>query len=347
MRTSVAAAALVLSVLACTESHDPSQSALRPDLAVASIQCIGVPAPVIDGWPGDVNYPEPRVFLESQGWWGKRRADGTVPTYGEAEHIHVGLCFPLQKTVSGNTRFRVRVQGHNLPPGSLIESTLLHDGTGTSFGRLVWNHTVQAGQTDVDLWREVTVSTTGSPNGIREFRNLTKVIRPAEANGSAELHASSGWCWTINNSGTTTSGNSTLCEPGTAQPTMGRGWYSCFEYKIGELRNFSYPYGGRSPNTNYIIRYSGRDGAGDNNLVSGHIVRLDPQFHTGGLGTLIDSAGGAVTNKEDTIYAAQMKTGIRRIVVIGFANANCTSGAGAVPQDGIVSGVISIPIKVN
>jgi hypothetical protein len=240
------------------------------------------------------------------------------------------------------------VQGHNLPVGSLIESTLLHDGDTTSFVRITWNHTVLQGQTNVDLWRDVTVNTAESPNGFREFRNLTKVVRPLEAGGRPELHVSSGWCWTFNNASVTVTDTSQICTPGTAKPTMGRGWYDCFEYKIGELRNFTYPYGGRTPNTNYTISIGGRDGAGDNSQLSGYIVRLDPDFHNNVLGTLIDSAGVAVVGKQDTIYAAQMKTGTHRIVVIGFANAKCmTTTGGIFPQDGIVSGVISIPIKVN
>src|SRR4051812_41506413 len=63
--------------------------------AAAAVPCIGVPT-------GDATvYAEKRVFLESQGWWGARRPDGTVPKRGDAEHIHVGMCFPLQQTISG------------------------------------------------------------------------------------------------------------------------------------------------------------------------------------------------------------------------------------------------------
>lgn len=54
-------------------------------------------------------YPEPRVFLESQGWW--RRA-GDPP---EGRHIHVGACFPLDQIVSGLVHLDVVVKLHNNP----------------------------------------------------------------------------------------------------------------------------------------------------------------------------------------------------------------------------------------
>jgi len=141
------------------------------------------------------------------------------------------MCFPLQQTVSGTKTLRVRVLGHNLPVGSLIKSTNLHDpdGDGGALPLIAWNRTVLASDNgNVELWATVQVNTALMPNGLREFRNLTVVQRP----DNAELHASSGWCWTITG-GTGTPVASGTCAT-TPQSTMARGWYDCFEYKIAE-----------------------------------------------------------------------------------------------------------------
>jgi hypothetical protein len=303
----------------------------------AVIPCIGVPAD-----SDQTAYGEQRVFLESQGWWGERRDDGSVPKRGAAEHIHVGMCFPLQQTVSGTKPLRVRVMAHNLPVGSVIETTSLHDPGGGSIPDIDWNRTVLASDNgNVELWATVQVETEFIPNGLREFRNLTSVRRP----DSAEIHASSGWCWTIDN-GTGTPVASGTCAT-TPLSTMARGWYDCFEYKIAETRNWTYPYSGISRGTGYTLKIGARDGAGANNLITGWEVRLDPDFHAGNNGSLIASGSTPATGTSVTIPGSLLTAGVHKLVVIASANGNCTSGAGIVPQDGEVSAVFAVPIKVN
>jgi hypothetical protein len=60
-------------------------------------ECFGAPADYVqafdatDGVPdGSVMYPEPRVYLETQGWL---TAPGETPGH-HSEHIHMGACFP-------------------------------------------------------------------------------------------------------------------------------------------------------------------------------------------------------------------------------------------------------------
>jgi hypothetical protein len=333
------------------------------DLATETIaaggvsNCIGAPSTGAD----QATYSEKRVFLESQGWWGKN-TNGTVPKYGAAEHLHVGMCFPLLDTVSGTTTFRVRVMAHMLPVGSVVQSTSLHDpndASGTphhiTLASIGWNHTItQAEHDDPDgwvKWDSVTFNTTTLlPDGLRELRNLTTVVRPADAGQpvGAEIHASSGWCWTIAN-GTGSSEASGSCA---SSPTLttARGWYDCFEYKLAETRDWD-PYANIPNGTNYTIKISGRDGAGDNTFMSGWQVRLDPDFHHQVLGDSIDGGLGSGVGKIVTIPAAKMTTGVHKLVVIGFANQNCVTpahqGGGIVPQNGEVSGVFAIPLKVN
>jgi hypothetical protein len=331
-------AGCALLVASCSTDESETEGGLAPSMnpvaAAAIVPCIGVPA------GGGTAYEEKRVFLESQGWWGARRADGSVPKRGAAEHIHVGMCFPLQQTVSGTKTIIVRVMAHNLPLGSVIETTSLHDPGGGSIPDINWNYTVNS--RTVTRWDTVQVNTAFIPNGLREFRVLTSVRRP----DSAEIHATSGWCWNISN-GSAAPVNSGTCET-TPQTTMARGWYDCFEYKIAEVRNWTYPYAGIARNANYTLQIGAREGAGVHNLITSWEVRLNPDFHNGNNGTLIASGSGPATGQNVTINGSLLTgPGEHRLVVIASSNDRCTTGEGRVPQDGELSAVFAVPLKVN
>jgi hypothetical protein len=336
----VLAGCALIVVTSCSTDEQGTEAGLAPSMnpvaAAAVVPCVGVPS-------GDATaYEEKRVFLESQGWWGERRTDGTVPKRGAAEHIHVGMCFPLQQTVSGTKTLRVRVMAHNLPVGSVIEQTSLHDPDGGSIPDITWNRTILASDNrTVELWGTVQVNTAFIPNGLREFRNLTSVRRP----DNAEIHASSGWCWTIAN-GTGTPVASGTCAT-TPKHTMARGWYDCFEYKIAEVRNWDYPYGGIARNTSYTLQIGAREGAGIHNLITSWEVRLNPDFHNGNNGSLIASGTSPANGQSVTINGSLLTAGVHRLVVIASSNDRCTSGMGITPQDGEVSAVFAVPLKVN
>jgi hypothetical protein len=236
---------------------------------------------------------------------------------------------------------------HNLPVGSVIETTSLHDPGGGGIPDITWNRTVLASDNgNVELWGTVQVNTASIPNGLREFRNLTSVRRPDDA----EIHASSGWCWTISNTGGGTPTASGTCAT-TPKSTMARGWYDCFEYKIAEVRNWDYPYAGVPRSTAYTLQIGARDGASPaNDVFTSWEVRLDPNFHAGVNGSLIASGTGPAHGQSVTIPASLMTAGVHRLVVIGSANARCTTAGpdgGSAPQDGEVSGVFNVAIKVN
>jgi hypothetical protein len=238
--------------------------------------------------------------------------------------------------------------------GSIIRSTSLHDPNDgpnhIDLGSIAWNHTItQADHDDPDgwvKWDSVTVDTSRMRNGLRELRNLTKVERP----DGTEIHASSGWCWTIAHPYGGTPIASGTCTGTGANFTMARGWYDCFEYKLAEVRNWN-PYTSIPRGAAYNLIISGRDGAGDNNLMTGWEVRLDPNFHHDTLGFKVDSGGGSAVGRTVTIPASQM-TGpkVHKLVVIGSANGQCTAtgpSGGIVPQNGEVSAAFAIPIKVE
>ena len=340
MRILVTAAALAgtIAAVACLDSDTPSSpSRPRSAVAAAAIDCIGV-----DQNLDQTAYSEKRVFLEAQGWWGEPGADGSIPRFGDAEHIHAGMCFPLQQAVSGSLPFRVIVIGHNLRVGSQILSTNLHDPGGGSFAKIAWNTPVTSSPGNITLTRSVTVNTAAVASGKREFRILTKVKRQ----DGTELHVSSGWCWTTANGGA--SGNSGTCGS-TYWTTMGRGWYNCFEYKIAEVRNWTYPYGGISADADYPVSIGARDGAGPlgNTTLTGWTVRVNPNFHAGDGGRVLGSGTQRALGNSMTIPNDELNSGeVEKLVVVGSAQGTC-SAPGVAGRTGEVSAVQVIPIKVN
>ena len=326
-----------------------SESANPPALEVTytttpttdpAANCIGEPAdhPV-------VTYPEPRVFIESQGWWAER-INGTVKKYGDAEHLHIGACFPLQKTVSGSVRLDFRVVAHNVPAGSVIRGTRFHDGNnGVTLTNITWNRTIAAGEHDVVLWRTVQVDTNLGQDGLRETRPLTVLDRP----DGAEIHTSGGWCWDVQNG--KTDSNHSLC---TSNTTEGRGWYDCFEYKSAMTAGWVYPYAGIPAGQSYTLGIHGVDGAEGTTVIDRHYVTLDPNFHAGGNGTFLIDHAGAHRNDPLTLPGSLLTPGVHAIFIMSEEDGRCTTLSPGtvfpnqiVPQDGEVSGGLRIPIKVN
>lgn len=294
-------------------------------------------------------YAEQRVFLEAQGWWGERNpTTGVTPKLGAAEHLHVAMCFPLHHdNIKGTLPFRVRMMAHNLPVGSVVQNTFLHDPEGGELATIHWDDTIKTATTTFERWQSASVVTTDNPSGWREFRILTQVKRP----DGAEIHTSSGWCWHVTNSASQT--DSGTCEStSTRYNTMGRGWYDCFEYKIAETKDWKpYPWTGIGHTTGYALKIGARDGASQaNNDFSRWEVRLDPKLHNipADTGKLIASGMFAVTAQTVTIPVNLLTPGMHHLVIIGSAaNNDCRGGAGISPQSGEVSAVMSIPLKVN
>jgi hypothetical protein len=311
------------------------------------------PAPNCIGEPADhpvVNYPEQRVFLEAQGWWDDRDDDGQVARFGDSEHLHIGTCFPLQKTVKGTVRLDMRVVGHNLPAGAKLDHTRLHDAGQKHYGDIRYDHVVAKGEHDVTIWRKnVQWNSKQAKDGLREIRFLTFVKRP----DGAEIHASTGWCVNVQNG--KKDSNDGSCG---RRLTEGRGWYDCLEYKISRFDGWTYPYAGIPAGKPYSLPVTGQDGApfggGGDDAVTRHWLRVDPAFHSGTLGTLVSEHLGAHRNEKLTIPGSVLTPGIHRLFLMTERDGSCTNLSSGtvfpnqlVPQNGIISGGISVPIKVT
>jgi hypothetical protein len=302
---------------------------LGPSLAAAQT-CVGAPP------EETTTYGEPRVFLEAQGWWGARRADGSVPRYGDAEHLHVGTCFPLNQAVSGVVTLRVRVLGHNMQPGAFISRTDVGDANSSYKVTKIWNVKADPFTANVTAVADIQLDTTKLGTGWRELRFQTKLVRP----DNAEIHASTSWCVNLQNGGTVK--NDGACV-GTKPVLEGRGWYSCFEYKKARLQNFAYPWKGVPAGAPLTFSAGMLDGAGSDTLVTGFDVRLDPDLHHGVLGARIGSgtATTGTSGKTFTIPGALLTPGLHKLMLVVFVNGTCQVHTGE------MAGTVVVPLRVN
>lgn len=345
-------AALVVIAGACEMSNENLAPAGTQEQALVEYDCIGAPTGIVGGEQIVTKYPERRLWLESQGWWGE---GANPPQLGNAEHIHVGMCFPLGQTMAGTTTLQVTVLAHNLNGATLLV-TDLHDPGGGALPNVNWNLAINSN--NVVKTQTVTVNTVNMEDGKRELRNLTKV-RTTHSN--AELHVSSGWCWNIQNNDEADT-NSGQC--GTAFNSIeGRGWYECFEYKIAEVQGWgttsgttAYPWNGINRNGgNYPINVRLADGAGPlgNTTLNGWRVHINPDFHNmNNSGITVASSpspNGSPNNGSVTISSSTLSNlstaQTHKLAFISHARGTCNA-AGVPSQTGEVSAVQVVPFNV-
>jgi len=231
----------------------------------------------------------------------------------------------------------------------VIRNTRFHDAPGQLFADVRYDRTVQAGEKNVVVWRTLNWNSSEAPDGLREMRFLTFVDRP----DTAEIHASTGWCANVQNG--KADSNHESCG---RRLTEGRGWYDCLEYKSSRTDEWSYPYAGIPAGQPYTFRLSGQDGApfggGGDDDVTRHWLRFDPNFHSADLGTLVFERAGAGRDEPVTVPGNLLTSGVHFLFLMTERDAACSSVSAdtvfpgqKVPQDGIISGGIRIPIKVN
>lgn len=159
-------------------------------------------------------YPEPRIFLESQGWWD---ATGIEFPAKVGEHIHVGTCWPVaadgsSAIITGPVTLDVRLMVHN-STGSTnwLRGGLTGIGDWGGFQRTL----VIPPSKDTTVWQVVTLDpiSGNAPIGRSEFRISLNI--PRNSTGDRQFQ-STGWqiCYKAC-SPTYRSGHSTIA----------RGWY--------------------------------------------------------------------------------------------------------------------------
>jgi hypothetical protein len=79
-------------------------------------------------------YPEPRIRLESQGWWPNGAHAGNpkpdAENTGRSEHIHIAICLPYDIPVSGTVRLDAVLQIHETA-GARVRTVRIQDRSDT------------------------------------------------------------------------------------------------------------------------------------------------------------------------------------------------------------------------
>jgi uncharacterized protein YjdB len=252
------------------------------------------PPPPSTNSPTCAQYAEPRIWLESQGWWDSR---GLVIPSRVGEHIHVGTCWPVtpdggDATVTGTVHFDVRVT--------------LHDETGkTDILRVAQESVIRqivplvmGPAADATVWVPFDVNTDGWDTGRREWRWTANVPRNSEGNRQFQ---STGWQLCVR-----------ACTPNEtyrAGPwTEGRGWYDDGHGYQNARFLSKLPYAPLSGLWTFRVRLVQRGVGG---------VFIDPDFHAGNQGIKIASGG---YDGNLTIDTRTLSNGVHRLVLVASDN---------------------------
>lgn len=119
-------------------------------------------------------YPEARIFYETQSWW------EPVPELGGQGHVHMGLCWPHGKTVSGDVRLDFVMIFHG--NRGVIEKVKVQDDASYDYNFPV-GLAVDASEDDVTVTKSVTIDTTKQHDGLRQWRIYVYFTHP---NGNSQ-----------------------------------------------------------------------------------------------------------------------------------------------------------------
>jgi hypothetical protein len=215
-------------------------------------------------------YPEPRIFLETQDHW------SPIPGLKTLGHVHVGMCFPLGQTVSGNVTFDVRVVAfHN--KGTWVRLKGQDDASDNFY--LEQPNVKLPGTPEFVAWRRITVDTTKMADGIRHFRWYADVL---QENGNTQT-ARANWPLEVQN------GSADKDAPNTVRYMN---WY-----KVAKpSRDWGYigPVVASIPlapvgNSLTLDVKCEVNGTSESPAVDKSIVNLDPDFHHGMEGIVVYS----------------------------------------------------------
>lgn len=303
-----------------------------------SYECVGAPA----DYPNRL-YPEPRVFLESQGWWSAGR---TTPG-GASVHIHVGVCFPQglawNPDADGKVRLDFRIMLHNASNYKVARFR----------GGIACCDAIPGGGAGFDDTTAETKALIASamPNG---YVYLTKLldVHGAGSDGRKEARftvdlrhgrtgrrsfQSSGWQSYVDNPDTTVVAHYRSRDTVTA-----RGWYEGFGYTnatYGDVYCAGSPPTVAGVWTPKVKMAPGSGGA----RVTSHRAHVDPDFHAGSPGWVVKRGRGSFDGRL-SIDTTRLANGLHKLVLV--ANARKISWRDRV-ANGTSSGVQVIPFVVS
>jgi len=243
-------------------------------------------------------YSEPRVFLDSQGWW--------VPQPGQTGqnfgHIHLSTCYPLYSTVSGTVPFDLQLVMHD-NPGAIrrirvyICSNQQNKQPCPEQPVVPLNLTCPSPGT-CTFWQHVDVNTLNYPyDGLANIRFRVEALEP----DGHTLRTSQYWLTDIEN------GNPPLTSP--SDFIKARGWYSGGAgYSNADLKHSSWP-----PPTSgtWTINFQ----CGSTLEVLDCLVAVDPDFHAGSDGIVLFNQAGADRPSSVTLDLSTLTPGTHYLAI--------------------------------
>jgi hypothetical protein len=303
-----------------------------------SYECLGAP----DDYPNRF-YPEPRVFLESQGWWSRGR---TTPG-GASVHIHVGLCFPQgvawNPDADGKVQLDFRVMLHNAANyrvarfrGGIACCDAIPDGgAGFDDTSAETKALIASAMPNGHVYLTKILDMHGAGSDGRKEARFTVDLRHART--GRRSFQSAGWQSYVDNPDTTVVADYRRRDSVTA-----RGWYEGFGYTNATYGDF---YCSSSPPTvsglwkPKVKMAPGSGGA----RVTSHRAHIDPDFHAGSAGWVVKRGRGAFEGSL-SIDTTRLANGLHKLVLV--TNARKLARRDQI-ANGTSSGVQVLPFVVS
>jgi hypothetical protein len=325
------AATLLLALGLAIMAARPAQAQLE------SYECLGAPA----DYPSQF-YPEPRVFLESQGWWSPRR----MRPGGNSAHIHVGLCFPQgaawNPDADGKVRLDFRIMLHNVSTYrvSRFRGTIAccdaipGRGAGFEDASADTKALIASAMPNGYVYLTKVLDVHGAGSDGRKESRFTVQLR--NARNDRRSFQSSGWQSYVDNPDTVV-----VDDYRSADFVTARGWYEGFGYTNAAYHDL---YCSVSPPTvSGVWQPTVRMGPGAGGVrVTSYRAHVDPDFHAGSAGWTVKQGRGSFEGRL-SIDTTHLANGVHKLVLI--ANARNLSRRDRV-ANGTSSGVQVIPFVV-
>jgi len=269
-----------------------------------------------------VGYPEARSFVENQSGW----SDLETTSYGDAEHVHAGACYPkLGQVIRGTIQIDVVTKMHNVAGQYLRKvriQTMSNRGSGpvpeVDFGTMR-----QCMVKDCTFITPLTINTDNMGSGKWELRVHSDLRRFAPPSLQPANLATGGWLMCVR--------TCTGTRDGQAVPypaTEGRGWYKQSDgaiagYITGRLME-AIP-ATVSGTWRPLVRIVGGSNEGTN-PVNNAFCSVDPDFHNADPakreGRVLVRHAGEYRNERLSIDTTKLTNGVHRLML----RAHGTSG---------------------
>jgi chitodextrinase len=289
-------------------------TAFVPVFALAMAQGASAASPY-GTWPSCQNGA---YALESQSWW---QPLAGAPEPGAAGHVHLGVCFPLNGTLSGPAPLDAVIQLHNNPSALVAvrwaDDLAVRQSVPQSFScateqcQLVVPLTVDPAIMANAGWREIRFTAdTRTKDGRRMFQSTR-------------------WCVNVTNGKPV----SDFCGPADPGRNGGSGWYTGVEYTNVWIDDATFPYQPVSGNWCFRARFEDDRG----------FASVDPSFHAvpPNIGRVVYDDVGLNVWRPVCVDTTTLANGIHTLHLR-------TDDASAAPNPvGTASGVYSIKFTVS